>query len=137
HLEARLAEDGAGVHLPREANDAVSDDGLTVDERMVDGRRPAILREERGVEVDRAQSRVARDGITDFLAEGDDDEDVRRRETFGVQVVGSQDVQAALLREGGDGGWRELLPPTGRAIRLGVDAYDVVALDECLQGRSS
>ncbi len=138
-----LEEDIAGIHPFIHPHDRDPGLFLAPDERPVDRRRPPVLRQERRVDVDAAYARSVDDLSGEDLAEGRNDDEIRRELPEGFEKIRGSDL--LRLEHGQAEGFRNDLdrrrrqrpaPPLG-AVGLGDDADDGIAiLDEAFQGRN-
>ena len=101
--DLRLRQDRARVHSICQANDGVPGVLFSLHDRPVDRRSAAIFWKARGMEVDAAESWMIHDRRRDFLAERNDNHQIRRRQRLGVNVCGFEDRKRVLRSELGDG----------------------------------
>jgi hypothetical protein len=100
--------------------------------RALDGRSPAVERQDRRVNVDHAESRDGEERVREDPAKRDDDAEIRveiadlLQESFVANLCRLQNGNA--VRERHLFGWRglQLLAAAPRAIRLGDDGHDFV-----------
>ena len=136
-----LQENRAGIDSFVHLHDRDAGPFLPFDQRPLEGRRPPVFREERGVDIDAAEAGAADDLPGKDLAEGGQDNQLRREGPEGVQkrrlpdFFRLEDGEAEAVGGGLDRrGSRHAAPPLG-AVGLGDDADNRIALtDQSFQG---
>ena len=133
--EQHVARVHARVH-PKRRDAALR---LSADDRPGDGARPAIAREERGVNVDRPARGRVEHRLRQDLAERRDHRDVggergQARRPLGIaQPRRLEHGDPGVLRPLLDGRCREALPAPRRTIGLSDDGHDVMAGEESVE----
>ena len=129
---ANLSDDGAFVDLVVQQEGRDARFRLPVDDCPVDGRRTAVLRQQRGVEVERPQARHGPDYLGQH-PECDDDPQVgpqclhRRDEFRGLEFLGLQYRQPQFECGQFHVAPVEFLPAAGGFVGCGHHAHDVIA----------
>jgi len=128
-----LEQHGAGVQARFHLHHGDAAAGVAGLDGALDRRRAAPARQQRGVAVDAAQARSIQHHLWQDQAIGDHYHQVRReRGQFGLGgrvaqglrlVHGDAVLQSQLFDRAG----HQFLPAAGRAIRLGIDGYDLPA----------
>ena len=138
--DAHLADDFAGVNLLAEKEGGEPGLGLAVDDGPVDGRRAAVLGQEGGVKVERAQAGHGPDDLGEH-AKGYDYLQIGLpgaqgfQKVFVLQLLGLEQGQAVLLGVLLDGRGLQPVAAPGGLVGHGDDTHHVVtAFDEAAQG---
>src|SRR5690606_7354829 len=129
-----LQQDRPGIHLLDHAHDRHARALVAADDRPVDRRGAAQLRQERRVHVDRTERRHLQHIALEDLAVGDDDGELRleRRdplaELLSARLLRLQHEQTLALRDGLDRRRVGRAAPAGGPVRLRDDADHLMTL---------